>query len=429
LNHLRRMTTMQEDFEALGLTRRSGRSHGLPSEMSEDRAVQPFEFNEDEAFDLDLNESDTAKLLEGIDDDLDDLFREANGDDLEEDASPEIEPEKLDEDDSDFDADFAMLNEDAGDLSEALLRKRLKRQKPAERAAARRDYKRKRTSVLRKRKKREKKSVFKIRKKRITALRGKKKAGHRRRFSLEQDINDTAYAVDILEGIELKGNIYEELAEGFMRVDEVATLLSRKFSVCEEILEQLEIDLGEDVPIEHPESEYDYEDPDAPNYIDPRKTGDATDSAKDAPKGNIASKDDHPEAGTPKGNVKFEDCDHDDDDDDDDDDDMEESVDMPSEMIMLRMEAQDALDKLATHVISPAEAGNILRDMVGYLGGAMKSYMDLAKDIGSYAYAGIDLPGEYTGGVDQDSGAGHNYIGKDDLDTEPASPQQYTQRT
>jgi len=420
LNHLRRMTTMQEDFEALGLINPSRSNAGFPSEMTEDRSVRPFDFNDADTIDLDLNESDTSTLLEGIDEDLDDLFRESE------------ETDNLDEDDDlsgilDEDADYSALDLTPDELSEALVRKRLKRQKAGVRAQARREYKKKRGSVLRKRKKREKKSSFKIRKKRITALRGTKSAGPRRRFSLENNEE----LLNTFESIDLKGNAHEGLIEGFMRIDEVATLLSRKFSVCDEIIDQLESELfGEEgIPVEHPDSEYDYENPDAPNYIAPGKTGDVTDTAKDAPKGNIASKDDHPQVKTPAGNVKFEmDGDSEDDDEDDDDDDMEESVDMPSEMIMLRMEAQDALAKLKTHVISPAEAGAILKDMVGYLGGAMKTYMDLAKDIGQYAYAGVDQPGEYTGGVNIDT-AKHNYIGKDGLENEPASPAQYTQRT
>jgi hypothetical protein len=378
-----------------------------------------------------------------------------------------------------------------------------------------------------------------------------------------------------------------------------------------------------ELPVEHPPSEYGY-DKDPDNIKDGGKTGDATDSAKDAPKGNVAHKDDHPDNPTKKGNVKFEaDSCGDDDDDDDDDDEYGESIviedaDLGSfdlqiveraakkkkkgkakasgdtmsnlykrgdvedpealggflkwhgsynkasgkykqhgkakgnkpkigmakshkeslaflnmvfgenydfsdlsendvvdfalmiertaakkkkaidsggdtmgdlykrgdiqdpeavggflrwhgsynkatgkykkrgkakgkknkpkvgfskkykedidltnqELTMIRMEAQDAMDNLKTHVISPKEAGTILRDMVGYLGGAMKTYMDLARNIGKYAYAGVGAPPPNTEMIRNNvSQQGHNYIGRDDLDSEPASPEVYRQRT
>ena len=237
----------------------------------------------------------------------------------------------------------------------------------------------------------------------MTSLKKDRSAGSRRRFVLKQSLGTSAGILESLESLdlELTGNIHEEFEKGFDLVNELAATLGRKFAVAEEAMIQMEMEM---VPeIEHPESEYDYKD-DEDNIKAGGKTGDATDKAKDAPKGNVKAESEELE----------EDC--------------EEHIDMSDEMVNLRLEAQDAMDKLKTHAISPKEAGDILRDMVQYMGGAMKAYMDLAQGIGKYAYAGVGAPRPDAHMIAKDR-MKHNYIGKDELDTEPASPEQYRDRT
>jgi len=436
VQHFRKIRTMQEDFESLGIAKaRAG--HGLVNErnyapISED--IEPLRFDEHaQTEDLDGGLTEDVDLDDGFGDltedmDLDDLLegksKKESGCDDDDDYDDD---EDDDEDDDDIEESENMTEEE---LAEGLIKKRLKRMKAGDRAKARQNYRKKKKTILRKRHKREKKAKTKIRHKRITALRGNKKAGSRRRFQLKNDIHECQDLNESLEGLDLSRgwDLFEEVERGFGLVDQFSGVLVRKFAVAEEALRGLE---EGSIPVEHPDSEFGY-DEEPENTKKGGKTGDATDSAGDAPKGNVKSNDDHPDHKTPKGNVKFEadGDDEDDDDEDDEDEEKNESIDMPSEMVMLRLEAQDALDKMKTHVISPSEAGSILRDMVTYLGGAMKTYMDLASGISKYAYAGIGAPGDYGVSVkDNTDQTGHNYIGKDDLGAEKPGPSQYTQRT
>lgn len=364
MQHFRRITSLQEDMEALGLTRPSKNKYtGFASEKPD-----PIEEKNDAA-------AQSKKLSEEIDSIVAELTENNETVELQEGEETS-----------------------AGDHEKARLARRKKK-----------------AFINKARKLRQKKNAYKLHQKRLSSLKKGRSAGPRRRFVLKQAMGESVDLLNSLKelNLEMTGNIYETLEDGFLNVDQLAATLGRKFAVVEEML-----------PVEHPESEYDYEDGDD-NVKSGGKTGDATDSAKDAPSGNVMSKDDHPESPAPRGNVKFEqDDDYDMKDQEDDSGDKKISVDMTDEMFNFRLEAQDALDAMKTHVISPEEAGNILRDMVQYLGGAMKMYMDLAKNIGQYAYAGVGAPRPNPEMVkDNVSQQGHNYAGQDDLDKVGIKPE------
>lgn len=394
MKHFRHVGSLQEDFAALGLVNKKPSAPGFPRETPDQ--LSESQLDEDGFEDLDLD-----AIVEEEDSELDALI---------EDNSESLTEDELNEDE---------LNEDEID-EVRLVRQRLKRGKPGDRAKARQDYRKNRTQILRDRKRRAKKAGVKIKRAKFQKLKGGRSAGTRKRFALAASSEKLANLMESITDVdlELTGNVHEELERGFANVDAVASMLCRKFAIIEEMEHGL--------PVEHPESEYGEEGDE--NMKDGGKTGDATDSASDAPKGNITHGDDHPDHKTPKGNVKFEGEEYDDDEDDDDDDDsdsdeMEESKFSSVDMAQLRAEASDSMDKLKTHVISPAEAGVILKDMVTYLGGAMKSYMDLAKSVAKNAYPGEDMPMDVGHNVkDNVDQAGHEYIGKDQPEDADGNP-------
>ena len=254
-----------------------------------------------------------------------------------------------------------------------------------------------------------------------------------------------------------------QLIEALKRVSKNAQTLCRKFAVLEEIkYGQLKESIM-NIPIEHPESEYGWENPDAPNITVGNKDGNATDYASHSKlKGNVKAEDDMDPSDNQEwwadvggdddvsddmdAEVDADDMDMDDSDIDmddseigseddldaelsnDDDDEMDldfdvsddeeafesKKVDLSYEMSRLRTEAEDVMQKLKTSVLSPADAGQFVKDMVSYLGGAMKAYLDLAAQISSEytagGYAGQGAPADAAGKVD-DNGNVNKYAG------------------
>lgn len=112
------------------------------------------------------------------------------------------------------------------------------------------------------------------------------------------------------------------------------------------------------------------------------------------------------------------------DEDEEDDDsvyggeDFQESRRISDNLRTLMTEAEDILSKFKTDVLSPSDAESILRDMVSYLGGAIKTFIDVAKGIEKYSYAGKDDPESNTVKPENQTGD-RKVVGQDkDLESE-----------
>jgi len=322
-------------------------------------------------------------------------------------------------------------------LDEALVVQRTKKMSPADRAKAHRYRQKNKSKIARQTAVRERKPQHQKRQDRVDRLKGDRTAGTRRRFVLQQDMSNMRNEMKALQELRKFHNANspkdtKQLVETLKRISKNAQTLCRKYAVLEEIkFGQLK---ESEIPIEHPESEYGWENPDAPNINPGNKDGDPTDYASSSKlKGNVKAEDDM----DPSDNQDWwsdvsggddDDMDMSSDDDmdmsadddmdmgdevgseadldaelggddevigDDDEmdmdfdmsDDDEESpmeskrVDLSYEMARLRTEAEDVMQKLKTSVLSPAQAGSFVQDMVIYLGGAMKAYLDLAAQV------------------------------------------------
>lgn len=237
------------------------------------------------------------------------------------------------------------------ELTERLKIQRLKRRPASVRAKARIKRRKKKSQLNRKRRMKMRKSVTKRRMKRLKSMKRGRKAGIRKRFALTTSADRFG---NLLESIkQFKFDLpadqikQEELIKVLESTGGLATELRDKFDVIESIMAEMEMDgLIEELVAEEA----------------------------------AALEEGYDLAGEEEG--VEEDCDDmDDDDDDDDDDDMEESLHMGDEMESLREETVQIMDKLNKSVLSPAEAMSALKDMVDYLSGAMKMYMDVATEL------------------------------------------------
>jgi hypothetical protein len=92
-------------------------------------------------------------------------------------------------------------------------------------------------------------------------------------------------------------------------------------------------------------------------------------------------------------------------------------IDLSYEMAKLRTESEEVFSKLKTSVLSPSDAASVVSDMVVYLGGAMKAYIDLAAQISKqYQQGGYVGQGDLAAseGSPEDSKTDKRYVGKDD---------------
>lgn len=319
-------------------------------------------------------------------------------------------------------------------LDEALVVQRTKKMSPADRAKAHRYRQRNKSKIARQTAVRERKPQHQKRQDRVDRLKGDRSAGTRRRFVLQQDMSNMRNEMKALQELRKFHNANspkdtKQLVETLKRISKNAQTLCRKYAVLEEIkFGQLK---ESEIPIEHPESEYGWENPDAPNINPGNKDGDPTDYASSSKlKGNVKAEDDMDpsdnqdwwsdvSSGDDDMDMSADDSSMDMDDDevgseadldaelggDDDcdsesgeaDDEMDMDFDLPDddeegpmeskrvdlsyEMARLRTEAEDVMQKLKTSVLSPAQAGSFVQDMVIYLGGAMKAYLDLAAQV------------------------------------------------
>lgn len=344
------------------------------------------------------------------------------------------------------------------DLDEGLSVQRTHKMSPADRAQARRYRQRNKSKLHRQKTVRERKPQHKVRKARVDRLKGARTAGPRRRFVLNQDMTDMRNQMKALTELRKFHNANSpktspQLMETLKRISANAQLLCRKFAVLEEIKSGQLKESG--IPIEHPESEYGWENPDAPNINPANKEGDPTDYASNSKlKGNVKAEGDA-EPGDNQdwwvdvdssgddlddmadvdvsvdaddGEVEL-DFDLPDEDDGEEEIPMEGRIDLSYEMAKLRTEAEDVLAKMKTSVLSPEAASAIVRDMVTYLGGAMKAYLDLSTEIsGEYnqaGYAGQGAPEDVGAGPDTENGQPKKYVGKDEPADAGVSPEIY----
>jgi hypothetical protein len=330
---------------------------------------------------------------------------------------------------------------------------------PGEKAKARRYRTKNKAKLSRQKAIRDRKPQTQARKARQSKLKGDRTAGPRRRFVLAQDMSNMREQMKALQELRTlhsansnKKIENKHLVESLERIISNAQILCRKYAVLEEI-KAGSLRESVNVPVEYPGLSVDWENPDAPNINPAGKDMDATDYAKDSKlKGNVKAEDDMDPSDNQEwwvdvdsGESDSGECDDDmevDDSDDmevdmgddmsgedeldvsmddemgDDDeieldfsvDDEEEMpmeskrVDLSYEMAKLRTEAEDVLAKMKTSVLSPADAASIVKDMVIYLGGAMKAYIDLAAQVSS----------QYQQGP---------YAGEGELQQEPAAPE------
>lgn len=408
MQHFRKVTTLAEDFAAMGLAEKPANETFFPSEMSES-------------------------------DHRDDMF-----------------------------------------LDEALVVQRTKKMTPGEKAKARRYRTKNKSKLSRQKAIRDRKPQTQLRKTRQARLKGGRSAGPRRRFVLNQDMSQMRNQMKALQELRKfhsanstgKKN-QKQLTEALERIIRNAQILSRKYAVLEEIKSgSLRESAG--IPIEYPGLSVDWENPDAPNINPAGKDMDATDYAKDSKlSGNVKAEDDMDPSdnqdwwadvdgeGDDEGEVDLtldtDDMSSDDEgeldlddgevemgDDDDEieldidlsdmpDDEEEETfesrkVSLSYEMAKFCTEAEDVLAKMKTSVLSPSDAAAIVKDMVVFLGGAMKAYLDIATQVaGEYeqgGYAGQGAPVDVKD-APEDNGNDNKYAGKDSPPDAGESPEIY----
>lgn len=361
-----------------------------------------------------------------------------------------------------FPKETADSNEVAESVEEALTVQRTQKMSPGEKAKARRYRTKNKAKLSRQKAVRDRKPQTQLRKDRQAKLKGDRTAGPRRRFVLSQDMSNMREQMKALQELRTlhtanngKKIQNKHLVESLERIISNAQILCRKYAVLEEI-KSGSLRESVDVPVEYPGLSVDWENPDAPNIKPTGKDMDATDYAKDSKlAGNVkeddmdpsdnqewwvdVDSDDDGECGDVEvdmddmddsgdldvsmddgdmsmddGDMSMDDADSDEMGDSEDDeieldfsiDDEEEMameskrVDLSYEMAKLRTEAEDVLAKMKTSVLSPADAASIVKDMVVYLGGAMKAYIDLAAQVSNQyqqgGYAGQGQPNDET---------------------------------
>lgn len=404
MQHFRKVTSLQEDFQMLGLLK--------PRTEADEPVVKKPE--DEEGADAEVKKEGDEPVL------------------------PPTEGEEGEKKDGE---------EDEEQTEAKLIRQRTKRMSGSKKAKARlsarkHKAKRKRTTKLKKRL-----TKFKNRIKKFIRLKGKKKAGPRTRFKLAAGMDHRM--ANMLESLDtmslvMKGSVQEDLSGAFKNVILLSSTLARKYAVMEEIMLKLE----DALPVEHPDSASGY-DLDKKNVKVDGKTGDAMDTTMDTPateeeepivdmtkeeEGDGGEgwdwEDDSEEEGDDGETMGDDDMDGDMDDDGEDEEDeedaeVEESRGLEHDLMQLRLEAEDVLDKMKTSVLSPDVAADVLKDMVAYLGGALKSYMDLAASIAPYAYAGQGAPAPVGQGVVPAEG-GNKYAGQDAPNAETKQPDPQT---
>ena len=333
--------------------------------------------------------------------------------------------------------------EAGNELTEATLKRvKTKRTTSSEKSKARMAARKGKAKRNRARRMQAKKSIYKTKMKRLKKMKKGKKGGPRTQLRL-------------VTGLGRQGNLFESfnmatidpasltkegVVEAFENVSKVSGVLARKFAIIEELMETSGLE------VIHPESEHGY-DLDTSNAVASGKTGDAMDTAADAPNGNLSANE--PKAGATKGEVEEDDADpvdqapavdedeyteeagddevtedddeevtEDSEDDEvtEDDEDLEEeeekdevqeairrrvasrieSMPMDFELNAIRLEAENIAAQVAEGGMSPVAAGVVLGDMVSYLGGAMKVYDDLAAELQT-VYVGTGEPIEIPG--------------------------------
>jgi len=367
-------------------------------------------------------------------------------------------------------------------VDEALTVQRTKKMTPGEKAKARRYRTKNKAKLSRQKAIRDRKPQTQLRKARQAKLKGDRTAGPRRRFVLSQDMSNMREQMKALQELKKFHNANtgkklenKHLVESLERIISNAQILCRKYAVLEEI-KAGSLRESVNVPIEYPGLSVDWENPDAPNINPTGKDMDATDYAKDSKlPGNVKAEDDMDPSDNQEWWVDVDsgdegECDDvdmgtDDDMGDDfqvdmddesgdevdvsmddemgDDDEIEldfnvddeeempmesKRVDLSYEMAKLRTEAEDVLAKMKTSVLTPADAASIVKDMVIYLGGAMKAYIDLAAQVSSQyqqgGYAGQGQPADETNAPDDNKNV-NKYVGQEAPPEAGHSPEIY----
>lgn len=247
---------------------------------------------------------------------------------------------------------------EGAELTERLKVQRLKRRPASVRAKARIGARKKKSVRNRKRRMKMRKSSTKRKMKRLKAMKRGRKAGIRKRFQLSSRADAFGNLLESIKAFNFDMPADQIKQEELIKVLEstggLAAQLGEKFDVIESLMVEMEMnDLIEELIAEEQET-----------------LSEATDSTQGDVYDTVAECDDD----------MMEDDDMDDDEDDSDDD-MEEDIHMGDEMESIKEETVQIIDKLNKSVLSPAEAMSALKDMVDYLGGAMKMYMDVAKEL------------------------------------------------
>lgn len=426
MQHYRRITTLAEDFEKIGL---SAQTLGV----SRPRNVRPL--------------------------------AEAEGDEPEGDDDGADAPE----------APHAPEGDDDAPQTEGLQRVKTHKMKAADKAKSRMAARKGKAKRNRQRRMQSKKAGYKRRMAKMAKMKKGKSAGGRMRFKLVQGMERAA---NMLEGVDV-GRLVRDtdpakqrklMSEALVKVAGLAGALGRRYAVLESALLDEEASLGLDVM--HAGSAYGWDDANSTSFAggSAPKSGEATDYAggekteddadpadADAPEAMPGGEPGEEEEGVHVGNPSTEDdqsddfdaemddeggdldmdldadmgdegCDADDDmdgdegddfDDEDEDDEAYESraaprrpaltersnrnqtrrpiveaLDLPMdhELAAIRVEATEVALNLQQGNVSMGQASSLMGDMVSYLGGAMGLYNQLVKYLGELGYVGQDNP-------------------------------------
>jgi hypothetical protein len=263
-----------------------------------------------------------------------------------------------------------------GELTERLAVQRLKRRPASARAKSRLSYRKKKAKIRRKRKIRSRKSVVKRKMKRLKALKRGRSAGIRRRFRLATGLEQFANLIEQLQNsqITLAEGVdnTEMIMKALESIEKMSAQMAEHFDEIETFMEDQElVELAEELMSlddleEACSDDMDEEDDMDDEDEDSEEVDESTELDTDEP---VVTD----EVETEEGDVH-----------------------MGEELRNLHAESVSIMDQMKKSVLSPSDAMAAMNDMLKYLSGAMKMYMDLAKEMNvmSNEYVGQGAPKE-----------------------------------
>jgi hypothetical protein len=280
------------------------------------------------------------------------------------------------------------------EVAEGLGVQRLKKMTPAARAKARKAYRSNKSNIKRRLKKKRKTATFKRHQSKLKRLKKTRSAGARKRF--------------VVTGMELCGAIQESLSGFLASLNESTPTLEEMVDAFESInqfasnLDEslccVEIDLIESA--KEPKDDY-------------KHVGDDLgDTDKEGSEVTDPEAKDHEHMGD-----KFDWSAFEKEGDDVEDDTAHRYAGLHADLETMKEDVDEVLSRLKKHVLSPADASSVLSDMTKFLNGAMKIFHNLSKDIKKNKYVGDEPDDETQKPSDVESLAGKHMGEKPYKDT------------